>query len=297
MTPDRANPNPTPAAPEPVMATQPRTTEPSPPARHLKEPHVIENLPAATPVEIDTALVQVLLRLALAESHLSTATKRAQAGADYLGPERAAALRAEVSAAEQLVAGIAAEASVLDAEYERRGGWQRYWLVRNHNGHVHRTTNCPTTYTTTQFVWLPDFADRTDGEVVQAAGSLTCLTRFPGVRAEILARRPTIEDPERRAAHDEREAAKAERAAKREAKAITNPDGTPLVVTDPWSPGGQTLATLNAARTWLTDSQETWRNPPSPDEVQRVATALAAKLGTTPHAEITAAAKRASRRK
>lgn len=261
---------------------------------------MITDLQGATPVEIDTELFAVLLRLVSAESAAAVAAKRAEraeASRDYLSPERVAELQSAAAAALELVAGIAAEADVLEVEYARRGGWQRYWLVKNHNGHVHRTTGCPTTYATTQFVWLPEFAARTDDEVVEAAGRLTCLACFPGVRADILARRPTIEDPERRAARQEREAARAEREAKRAAKAITNPDGTPLVVADPWNPRGETLSTLSAARTWLTDAHDTWRQPRPAEDVQRVAEALAAKLGTTAQDEITAATKRAARRK
>jgi hypothetical protein len=113
-------------------------------------------------------------------------------------------------------------------------------------------------------------------------------------------------DIERQQAREEREAARA-------AKAITNPDGSPLQIfkrhvpeyqrrvrgrtaTTPAYDAYDTIATLSAAKSWLTDFQESWRGVPNRENVQRVAEAIAHKLGTTAEEEITAAKKRAARR-
>lgn len=67
----------------------------------------------------------------------------------------------------------------LNEEFRRRGGWARYYLVTNGNGHVHRETSCSTCYPTTQFSWLYTLADKPDSEMVDEFGTTACTVCFP----------------------------------------------------------------------------------------------------------------------
>ncbi|MFF2618557.1 hypothetical protein [Kitasatospora sp. NPDC058046] len=96
---------------------------------------------------------------------------------------------------------------------------------------------------------------------------------------------------------EERELEKTARAATKAAKAIANPDGTPLRVTTNGRPT-TTVGTTHAARLWLADAFEDWR--PTPDDTaiqQKVAAAIAHKEDKTPAEAIEEAETRARRRK
>jgi hypothetical protein len=114
----------------------------------------------------------------------------------------------------------------------------------------------------------------------------------------------------------EREAKKAEREAKKAAKAIANPDGTPLEVFDWRVPerhykqrgGGvkvveahdtyKTLETAHAARGWLTDAHESWLGGAKRTvDVHKVADAIAHKEGKTREQVIEEAKQRAAKRR
>lgn len=72
-----------------------------------------------------------------------------------------------------------------DAEYERRGGWTRYLIVSNSNGHVHRSwrgtdSPCHTLVpgqTLVQPLW--QLSGRDDDGVVSEFGSTACTKCFP----------------------------------------------------------------------------------------------------------------------
>jgi len=120
------------------------------------------------------------------------------------------------------------EKSACEAEYSRRGGWTRFWIVVNSNGHIHSSMNCTTCFPTTQYAWLPAISGNTNAEVVELAGEKACTICFPDAPVDVRNRPSQLEEPAKKAAREEREAAKAEREAKKVAKAIANPDGTVL---------------------------------------------------------------------
>jgi hypothetical protein len=72
-----------------------------------------------------------------------------------------------------------AEVRKLDGEWARRGGWSRYWLVVNHDGHVHRDTNCSTTYPTTQWALPTNLSGMTEEEMIASVGMTACTVCFP----------------------------------------------------------------------------------------------------------------------
>lgn len=76
-----------------------------------------------------------------------------------LRPAEVARIRAGLEAAEARLASLAATMTPLEAEFDRRGGWERYYTTPNKaNAHVHRRTDCTTCREGTRFLWLPEFA-------------------------------------------------------------------------------------------------------------------------------------------
>lgn len=124
-----------------------------------------------------------------------------------------------------------------EGEYARRP-WPRVFLVPQ--GHAHSSTACSTCYPTTVFYLLPEYSDKTEDEIVQAAGSRACTVCYPSAPVDVLGRPSEMLTPDERdsiAAREERAKAKAERDAKKAAKGITAPDGQPLIYTINWASG------------------------------------------------------------
>ena len=77
-----------------------------------------------------------------------------------------------------------------DAEYERRGGWTRYMIVINSNGHVHRITHgrtgtsCPSLRWGTLYRPLWQLSGRDDAGVVSEFGATACSKCFPDAPVE-----------------------------------------------------------------------------------------------------------------
>lgn len=114
-------------------------------------------------------------------------------------------------------------------EFDRRGGWTRYYLVDAHNGHVHHDLSnrrCSRTWGT-RHMWLTEQSGMSQEDLVELAGERACTVCFPDAPVEVLTRRSVFVAPceaEKEARRVEREA----KAAKRREKEITNPDGSPL---------------------------------------------------------------------
>lgn len=67
----------------------------------------------------------------------------------------------------------------LEDEHAKRGGWNRYFLVRNAGGHVHRGMDCSTCRPTTRYAWLVDLADCDEEKMVDEYGTTACTVCFP----------------------------------------------------------------------------------------------------------------------
>lgn len=126
---------------------------------------------------------------------------------------------------------VRAQAAPYEEEYEARGGWSRFYLVQNTGGHVHSSTHCSTCFPTTRYGWLTDNSGMTEDEIVELAGDSACTTCFPSAPvANRNAPRPNrLETPEARAEREANAREKAARDADKAAKAITTPDGEPLM--------------------------------------------------------------------
>lgn len=284
------------------------------------------DLATQTPAEIDTALAAIYTEAAgvhaRIDAHRADADRarktlasddRYDYNRDY-ARQALARVAAALPALNDQLRALAAKAAPFEAEYTRRGGWTRAYIVRNSNGHVHRTRQCATCFTTTEFGWVTDVSGWDETAIVEAAGEMACTVCYPSAPVDVLKRKCTLQDPATRAARAERDAAKAARDAKKAAKAITNPDGTPLQVFDYVVPARErrmrdgstvtapafdkyeTLATAYAARQWLTDHFDTWGPTRRDADVAAVAAALAAKEGKTAEQVLTEARKRAAKR-
>jgi hypothetical protein len=179
-------------------------------------------------------------------------------------------------------------ADVLNLEWVKAGFWSRFFLVRNANGHIHSSLHCSTCYPTTEFAWLPELSGLTEVDAVESQGAILCSVCFPSAPVE-WTNGVSKADQQAKA---ERAAAKAEREAKKLAKALL-PDGSPLRLSD-----GDKLQTIVAAKQWLTRCAS-WnthkRDEAGADDLQRVLEALAAKTCDDVKTIWAAAKKRAAR--
>ncbi len=165
----------------------------------------------ATPAEIDARWGDLEYRCATLRQRLKEITRRT-------GPGPAQAER-ELSEHQATMDKFA-------AEFERRGGWTRVWVVPG--GHAHRSTGCHSLYPDTVIMFYPPLSGAAEDEVVAAAGDRACTHCYPSAPVD---RPSTIvlgcEDDKMRA-RAEREAKRAQKEADKAAKAITAPDGSPL---------------------------------------------------------------------
>lgn len=127
-----------------------------------------------------------------------------------------------------------------NAEFNRRGGWTRAFLVTD--GHVHSSQCCSTCYPTTEFTWLVDLSDHDEAEIVALAADRACTVCYPSAPTlrDFQKASPlfTEEEAERNAARDQRAAEKAARQAKKIANGLTH-DGSEFRVdyVEPSAPG------------------------------------------------------------
>jgi hypothetical protein len=190
----------------------------------------------ATPAQIDTEILrtdtevaELLAGIERAEKVLDRIAKvQGTYEADYKWNSPAMKAEAEATVAQNTkkINQMTGAAAPLRARYNTER-WTRYYLVANTNGHVHTSTGCRTCFDTTQFAWLTEQSGMSHGDLTKLAGELSCAECFPNLPKEIMDRKTRIEDPAKRKTRLERETAKAERDAKKQAKALL-PDGSDL---------------------------------------------------------------------
>jgi hypothetical protein len=117
----------------------------------------------------------------------------------------------------------------LETEFDRRGGWSRYYLVEG--GHLHydvSRSRCSRIPSTTHY-WMTEFSGQAPAEVIALAGERVCTTCFPEapVAPRPAAARFMTRTEAEHAAHVE---AKARKAAAKKAAQITSPEGGALIV-------------------------------------------------------------------
>lgn len=150
---------------------------------------------------------------------------------------------------------VRAQMRPFEAEYRRRGGWTRAFLVTG--GHLHNTMDCSTCNRMgqpTRFSWMPELSGSDEQEMVEAAGERCCTVCFPSAPVDLLKRPSILLTPDEEAAaraRAERDLERARKAEEKAAKAITNPDGTELREPRKY---GQIVRTLVTAERELTDA-------------------------------------------
>lgn len=114
---------------------------------------------------------------------------------------------------DRAVAKLARAERVIDAcnrIFDDNGGWARFFLVTNSNGHVHRERNCSTCFPTTRYAWLVELAGADEAEMVATYGSDACTVCFPSA--------PTLPGWGSSKSKRDKDEAKAAKVAAREAK-------------------------------------------------------------------------------
>lgn len=237
-------------------------------------------LEAMTPPQIDAQLnewgYQQAVAAARAESYREAARHAAEGGR-WLdpNPQRAAQLEAAAQAEQDKADELEAKMAPLHAEFDRRGGWTRAFLVTNTGGHVHRSMDCPTCFTSTRYAWMTEFSGMDEAEIVDAAGERACTVCYPSAPVEVLSKPTRMFTPAEREAQARRAERDAKRAAKEAAKVLDPATGEVLFNTE--------RAALNAISANTYDLLSYDNDHPSAEEWKRnavrAAEALAAKTG------------------
>lgn len=163
------------------------------------------NPTTATPAEIDTVWLPLTERIARIENWIAADRKRIN-DPDTMSyyrdraKETLAAHQAELAEAER-------EAEPFEREWNKRGGWTRYYLVKNGDGHYHATRACSTCFATTEFGINPMTSGLTERELVDLVGTDACTVCFPWA-------------PTTPAWREGRSLGKAEKDARRDAKTV-----------------------------------------------------------------------------
>jgi hypothetical protein len=172
---------------------------------------------------------------------------------NYTYGKNTADLFTEIDERRAMIADLDAEATPLNAAFDAQR-WSRFFLVTNADGHIHSSLSCSTCHLTTEFAWLPTLSDQSEAEAVAEHGGILCTVCYPSAPTE------WTDQPShaKRAAMEERAAAKAEREARKLEKALLA-DGSTLTLTgtEATNGRGQTytrtvqITTLAQAKTWL----------------------------------------------
>jgi hypothetical protein len=193
------------------------------------------DLKTATPVEIDTELARIGTEMAKQYAVIDRAESTIAMERKYTSPagtvnqRRIDQCQDLINAAGSELSRLMVERSPFEAEFVARDGWTRYYLVDNDNGHVHYDASnrrCSRTPSTSH-IWLVDQSGREPEALVEDAGERACTVCFPWAPLETL-KRPTMFHTPTELEKLEARKVREQRAAVRAAKAITNPDGTPL---------------------------------------------------------------------
>lgn len=181
------------------------------------------NLTSLSPAEVDAlwldAIQPALRAQAAATATISSARRYLKAGGAYTarGNEMLARGNEALAAAE---AAYDEASAPFAAEYDARGGWNRYLMVANSNGHLHRgwagTCHCHTLQRTTWVAPVPALSGMSNSDVVAEMKHTACSVCFPDAPVLTTADRKRMSAEAKAAKQAEREAKAAAKAAARE---------------------------------------------------------------------------------
>jgi hypothetical protein len=237
----------------------------------------------ATPVEVDTLLVEQLAKVARIQHHIDGLRKRLA----IPGMDDVAENERKLDTAIRALEGPHEKIDALEDIFRGRGGWTRAFKVVSSDGHIHKSTDCPSCYPSTQFAWLPQVAGMAEEEIVALAGEKACTVCYASAPVDVRHKPCSLFTEEEVRAAEAKKREKTEQDAAKAAKGITNPDGTKLHVADY---DGDTvivktetvaqrmyveLTVLSLSGRWFTRSEK-YRA-----DAETVLVALAHKRGTT----------------
>lgn len=173
------------------------------------------NITTATPAEIDTIIAELDWQAAKIEARVAGAEDGIAYRKNRLRREPTEQMLAELADLQAQAAAARKLIEPYDAEFSRRGGWTRFFMVMNNGGHLHSSTRCSTCRRTTQFAWMPQYSGSNEAEIVDLAGEDACTVCFPDAPVSQQSRLPfRVEEREAAdKARAEREAKKAKAAA------------------------------------------------------------------------------------
>jgi hypothetical protein len=241
-----------------------------------------------TPVIIDTEIAEVMKAIDTKRSRIYLLNERIAYNKKHAWLSRDTETKEiERDKLDKEVAELVEKLRTLESFYT---GWSRAFLVRNSNGHIHKSRECGTCFDTTQYVWLTDMSGRDELEIAFLAGEKACTVCYSHAPSSYFLRESGLEDPEVTEARLARQARKAEIEAKRLKTGIWNPDGTPLVVLE--YAFSRYKTEVKAERTaqsiavnMLVGIQSMGRSPEeierSKDAIETILIALAHKRGTS----------------
>ena len=182
-------------------------------------------------IATDTKLADLYNQIAQQRFDIAEARRTLDQEARYVGlyQERHIVKAKEaILVAQENIDGLSLQALPGEQAYKAER-WTRYYLVDNTGGHVHSSMRCSTCFPTTRFYWLTKHSGISAEALVELAGEEACTVCFPDAPVSALSRPSLLTTPEREAKAREREARatkSAQLALKREANALTNPDGS-----------------------------------------------------------------------
>lgn len=164
-----------------------------------------------TPAEIDAEWLAIEVRLSGCTQRIAAAQKTidrydGDTFAVYQGYADAAKDKAQAASDERVL--CITQLKPFEAEYKRRGGWNRAYLCMANGGHIHKHTACSTLHVTTQIAFLPEQSGLSEDEIVALAGIQACTVCYPtapvdALKAALAAEKAKTECPGSRTAdHD-----------------------------------------------------------------------------------------------
>jgi hypothetical protein len=130
------------------------------------------------PAEVDELWAQAARPLQAVHAKLAETRRSIKRYAKHHQPAPAYLVEREAQY-EAKIGRLEDELAPFEAEWSRRGGWPRAYLVTNADGHVHRSTHCSSLHPTTQIVWMPEHSGQGDDDIIAAAGHMACTICYP----------------------------------------------------------------------------------------------------------------------
>lgn len=169
-----------------------------------------------TPVEIDGQLHALYIQRLTLDHLIGNEGRRIEIVEDSIAADEAAghteliaakqdritAFRHTLADLELQRAALRIDEEPLEAEFARRGGWTRAFIVTG--GHVHTSRSCSSCRPTTRFTWLTAYSGRTEGHIVQDSGERACTICFPSAPVDVLRQASVVFSDEERAEHEAR---------------------------------------------------------------------------------------------